>query len=97
MNGLHHFQQKTRSADPLDLSQLVVNLRSRHLAYWRQFSGYDPRDTNSKKFTYQHWCALPTEPAHVTYSPYILPKRFYLDSCSQVMEPGASNNPSDPH
>eukprot|EP00983_Pelagomonas_calceolata_P038131 1136684-Pelagomonas_calceolata.AAC.1 len=51
MNGLHHahhFQQKVRSADPLDLSQLVVNLRPHNLAYWRQFSGYDPRGTNSK-------------------------------------------------
>eukprot|EP00983_Pelagomonas_calceolata_P042788 1138653-Pelagomonas_calceolata.AAC.2 len=34
--------QKIRSADPLDLSQLVLDLRSRHLAYWRQFSGFDP-------------------------------------------------------
>eukprot|EP00983_Pelagomonas_calceolata_P064419 1148114-Pelagomonas_calceolata.AAC.2 len=58
------------------MSQLVVDLRSRHLAYWRQFSGYNPRDTNSKKFTYHHWCALP---AHVAYSPDILPKYFYLD------------------
>eukprot|EP00983_Pelagomonas_calceolata_P000039 982-Pelagomonas_calceolata.AAC.1 len=39
---------KMRSADLLDLSELVVDLRSLHLAYWRQFSGYDPRDTNSK-------------------------------------------------
>eukprot|EP00983_Pelagomonas_calceolata_P021711 680265-Pelagomonas_calceolata.AAC.1 len=67
MNGLHHahhFQQKVRSADPLNLSQLVVDLRSHHLAYWRQYSGYDSRDTTSKKFTYHHWCALPTKPAH---------------------------------
>eukprot|EP00983_Pelagomonas_calceolata_P000354 11110-Pelagomonas_calceolata.AAC.1 len=50
MNGLphaHHFQQTIRSADPLDLSQIVVDFRSRHLAYWRQFSGYNPRDINS--------------------------------------------------
>eukprot|EP00983_Pelagomonas_calceolata_P080369 1155117-Pelagomonas_calceolata.AAC.1 len=36
MNGLRHarsFQQKIRSADPVDLSQLVVDLRSRHLTY----------------------------------------------------------------
>eukprot|EP00983_Pelagomonas_calceolata_P134766 1162092-Pelagomonas_calceolata.AAC.1 len=82
MNGshhAHHFQQKLCSADPLDLSQFVVDLRSCHLAYWRQFSGYDPRDTKSKKFTYHHWCAFPTKPAHVTYSPYFLPKYFYLD------------------
>eukprot|EP00983_Pelagomonas_calceolata_P128986 1161565-Pelagomonas_calceolata.AAC.12 len=52
------------TADPLGLSQLVVDLRSRHLANWRQFSGYNPRDTNSKRITYHHWCALPTKPAH---------------------------------
>eukprot|EP00983_Pelagomonas_calceolata_P021451 672238-Pelagomonas_calceolata.AAC.1 len=49
MNGLHHahsFKQKTRSADPVDSSQLVVDLRSRHLTYWRQFSSYHPRDLN---------------------------------------------------
>eukprot|EP00983_Pelagomonas_calceolata_P061882 1147010-Pelagomonas_calceolata.AAC.3 len=82
MNGLHHahhFQQKICSADPLDLSQLNVGLRSRHLAYWRQFSGYDPQGTNSKKIAYHHWCALPSKPAPVTYSPDILPKYFYLD------------------
>eukprot|EP00983_Pelagomonas_calceolata_P114677 1160118-Pelagomonas_calceolata.AAC.1 len=28
--------------------------RCRHLAYWRQFSGYDPRDTNSKKSTFHN-------------------------------------------
>eukprot|EP00983_Pelagomonas_calceolata_P039381 1137163-Pelagomonas_calceolata.AAC.2 len=34
----HSFQQEKRYADPMDLSQLVVDLRSRHLTYWRQFS-----------------------------------------------------------
>eukprot|EP00983_Pelagomonas_calceolata_P133800 1161999-Pelagomonas_calceolata.AAC.1 len=62
-----------RSADPLDLSQLVVDLMARHLAYWRQFSGHDPRDTSSKKITFHHWCALPTKPAHITHYPYMLP------------------------
>eukprot|EP00983_Pelagomonas_calceolata_P069352 1150335-Pelagomonas_calceolata.AAC.1 len=36
MNGLHHplgFQQEMRSAIPLDLHQLLVDLRSRHLAH----------------------------------------------------------------
>eukprot|EP00983_Pelagomonas_calceolata_P010495 340200-Pelagomonas_calceolata.AAC.1 len=37
LHHAHHFQQKMRSADPLDLSQLVLDLRSRHLAYWRHF------------------------------------------------------------
>eukprot|EP00983_Pelagomonas_calceolata_P005610 183916-Pelagomonas_calceolata.AAC.1 len=43
---------------------IIFSKRSGHLAYWRQFSGYDPQATNSKKFTYHHWCALPTKPAH---------------------------------
>eukprot|EP00983_Pelagomonas_calceolata_P044603 1139367-Pelagomonas_calceolata.AAC.2 len=39
----------------------------------------------SKKITYLHWCALPTKPAHITYSPYILPKYFYLDLPKQIV------------
>eukprot|EP00983_Pelagomonas_calceolata_P019750 624079-Pelagomonas_calceolata.AAC.1 len=58
------FNKKVRSADPLELSQLVVDLRSRYLAYWRQFSGYDPQDANSNQSTYHHSCALPAKPAH---------------------------------
>eukprot|EP00983_Pelagomonas_calceolata_P089869 1157355-Pelagomonas_calceolata.AAC.1 len=88
MNGLHHahsFQQKIRSADPVDLSQLVVDLRSRHLTYRRQFSPYQPRDLKSKNLTYHHWCALPTKNAHTTYSPYILPKYLYLDSPKHIL------------
>eukprot|EP00983_Pelagomonas_calceolata_P004498 145862-Pelagomonas_calceolata.AAC.1 len=83
MNGLHHargFQHKIQSANPLDLSQVVMDLRSRHLAYWRQFSAYHPRDLNSKEFTYHHWCALPTKNAHAPYSLHVLPKYLYLDS-----------------
>eukprot|EP00983_Pelagomonas_calceolata_P085573 1156586-Pelagomonas_calceolata.AAC.3 len=67
MNGLlhaHSFQQKIRSADPMDLNQLILDLRSRHLTHWRQFSSYHPQDLNSKKFTYHHWCALPTKNTH---------------------------------
>eukprot|EP00983_Pelagomonas_calceolata_P042219 1138393-Pelagomonas_calceolata.AAC.2 len=63
-----------RSANPLELSQLVVDLRSHHLAYWRQVSSYHPRDLNSKRSTYHHWCALPTKNAHVTYSSNVLAK-----------------------
>ena len=81
-NGLlhaHKFQHCIRTANPLDLSQLVVDLRTRHLAYWRLFSSYHPRDINSRRMTYHRWSALPTRNAHVTYSPYVLPKYFYLD------------------
>ena len=81
-NGLlhaHKFQHCIRTANPLDLSQLVVDLRTRHLAYWRLFSSYHPRDINSRRMTYHHWSALPARNAHVTYSPYVLPKYFYLD------------------
>eukprot|EP00983_Pelagomonas_calceolata_P007974 260166-Pelagomonas_calceolata.AAC.2 len=50
MNGLHahRFQQKIHPADPVDLSRLVVDLRPRHLTYWRQSSSYHPQDLNSK-------------------------------------------------
>eukprot|EP00983_Pelagomonas_calceolata_P063683 1147830-Pelagomonas_calceolata.AAC.1 len=75
----HHFQNKIRSANPLDLSQLVVDLRSLHVTVWRQFLVTTHEAQTAKTFTYHHWCALPTKPARVTHSPYILPKYFYLD------------------
>eukprot|EP00983_Pelagomonas_calceolata_P007381 240687-Pelagomonas_calceolata.AAC.1 len=72
------------SANPLDLSQLKVDLRSRHLAYWRRISSYHARDLNSKKFNCHH-CALPTKNAHATCSPYILPQNLNLglNNCTQ--------------
>eukprot|EP00983_Pelagomonas_calceolata_P025184 791580-Pelagomonas_calceolata.AAC.2 len=37
-HGLHHARafQQARSANPLGLSQLVMDLRFQHLAHWRQ-------------------------------------------------------------
>eukprot|EP00983_Pelagomonas_calceolata_P067720 1149585-Pelagomonas_calceolata.AAC.1 len=81
-DGLHHahgLQHKVRSANPPDLSQIEVDLRSRHLAYWRQFSAYYPRDLNSKRITHHHWCDLATKDAYVICSPYVLPKCLYLN------------------
>eukprot|EP00983_Pelagomonas_calceolata_P067684 1149571-Pelagomonas_calceolata.AAC.3 len=72
-NGVHHahgFQQKMRSANPLDSSQLVVDLRSRHLAYNFPYHNHHPQDLKRKTFTYHHWCALPTKYVHVTYSTF---------------------------
>eukprot|EP00983_Pelagomonas_calceolata_P038506 1136811-Pelagomonas_calceolata.AAC.3 len=51
MNGsphAHGFQHKICSAKPLDLSQLLVELRSQHLANWLHFSAHHPRDQNRK-------------------------------------------------
>eukprot|EP00983_Pelagomonas_calceolata_P057248 1144977-Pelagomonas_calceolata.AAC.10 len=36
-------------------------------------------------FAYHHWCALPTKNAHVTYTPYILPKHLNLDLPKHVV------------
>ena len=38
-----------------------------------------PREHNSKKFTYNRWCALPPKKAVATRSPYSLPKYMILD------------------
>eukprot|EP00983_Pelagomonas_calceolata_P023536 741192-Pelagomonas_calceolata.AAC.1 len=62
--------------------------RSRHVAYWRQFSGYDSQDTNRKNCTYHYWRALPTKPAHATYPPYILPNFFYLEIPKHIVRSG---------
>ena len=89
-NGLYHaatFQHLIRSGQPLNLSLLVTDLRARHLSFWRQsfFSDFQPRDCNSKKCTYHHWCALPLKNPHVTFSPLTLPKYFYLDLPKHVI------------
>eukprot|EP00983_Pelagomonas_calceolata_P065717 1148703-Pelagomonas_calceolata.AAC.1 len=81
MNGIYHahgFKHKIHSANPLS-SQIVVDLRSRHLAYWRQLSASSAQDLNSTKFTFHHWCAPPTKNAQVSYFPCVLPKYLYLD------------------
>eukprot|EP00983_Pelagomonas_calceolata_P076282 1153361-Pelagomonas_calceolata.AAC.1 len=54
--GKEHVQQK--GVGKSSKISLINNLlcciksviRSCYLAYWRQFSGYDPRDTTSRKF-----------------------------------------------
>eukprot|EP00983_Pelagomonas_calceolata_P077011 1153686-Pelagomonas_calceolata.AAC.2 len=59
---------------PENLSKFVVDLRSRHLGYWNQFTAPDPRVSNSKRPTYHQWCALPVRAAHAIHPPYTLPK-----------------------
>ena len=56
----------------------MVDLRERHLEYWTPYSETHPREHNSKRSSYQQWCALPTKRALVTHSPYILPKYMFL-------------------
>jgi len=48
------------------------------LEYWTPYSETHPREHNSKRSSYQQWCALPTKRALVTHSPYILPKYMFL-------------------
>ena len=82
MDGLtqsYIFKQKLQSCEPIDLSRFVVDLRERHLEYWAPFSDTHPREHNSKRLTYHQWCALPTNRAQVTRSPYSLPKYMHLD------------------
>eukprot|EP00983_Pelagomonas_calceolata_P058515 1145523-Pelagomonas_calceolata.AAC.2 len=73
------------ACDPVNLSQFVVDLRSRHLGYWNQFTASDPRISNSKRLTYHQWCALPVRAAHAIHPPYTLPKYMYLDLPPHVL------------
>eukprot|EP00983_Pelagomonas_calceolata_P025462 800588-Pelagomonas_calceolata.AAC.1 len=68
------FQQRICSADPLDLSQLVVDLRT-----LIKLTGDDApfiihKVSTAKKITYHLWCSLPTKNVHITNPPHILPK-----------------------
>eukprot|EP00983_Pelagomonas_calceolata_P051212 1142309-Pelagomonas_calceolata.AAC.1 len=66
------------ACDPVNLSQFVVDLRSRHLCYWNQFTAPDPRVNKSKRLTYHQWCAGPVRDAHAIHPPYTMPKCIYL-------------------
>ena len=85
MDGLtqsYIFKQKLLNGEPIDLSRFVVDLlRQRHLEYWTPHSETHLREHNSKRSAYHQWCALPTERALVTHSPYILPKSFFWTTC----------------
>ena len=91
-NGLTHtllYHEQIQNGSPLNLSQLVLDLRKRHLDFWQQplLSQHQPRDSgiNSRTCTYHHWCALPHRNAHVTSSPYTTPKYFHLDLPKHVV------------
>eukprot|EP00983_Pelagomonas_calceolata_P067817 1149637-Pelagomonas_calceolata.AAC.1 len=70
--------QQIRSANPLDLSQLVVDLRSRHLAYWRQSSACH-RNLNSKN-VHVITGAL-SQPGMLTLC---IPTMFYPSICTGI-------------
>ncbi len=77
MDGLtqsYLFKERLLKCEPIDLGRFVVDLREKHLDYWTPYSDMHPREQNSKRFTYHQWCALPTERALVTHSPYTLPR-----------------------
>eukprot|EP00983_Pelagomonas_calceolata_P003870 125562-Pelagomonas_calceolata.AAC.1 len=69
----------------VNLSQFVVDLRSRHLGYWNQFAAPDPRVSNSNRLTYHQWCAVPVRNAHAIDPPYTMPKYTYLDLPHHVL------------
>eukprot|EP00983_Pelagomonas_calceolata_P003793 122937-Pelagomonas_calceolata.AAC.1 len=78
------------ACDPVNLSQFVVDPRSRHLSYWNQLTVPNPRVNNSKRLTYHQWCTLPIRAAHAIQpprlrSPYTLPKYMYLDLPHHVL------------
>jgi len=55
MDGLHNasqFKDNIRNCEPIHLRQFVIDLRSRQVHYWTQFSGPTPRQQNSKQRTY---------------------------------------------
>eukprot|EP00983_Pelagomonas_calceolata_P010093 328103-Pelagomonas_calceolata.AAC.1 len=58
----------------VNLSQFVVDLRSRHLGYCNQLTAPDPRRNNIKQLTYHQWCALPVRNAYAIDPPYTMPK-----------------------
>eukprot|EP00983_Pelagomonas_calceolata_P053647 1143376-Pelagomonas_calceolata.AAC.4 len=54
--------------NPVNLNQCVVDLRSRHLGYWNQFTAPDPR-VNISKWLTSSMCALPVRNAQAIRPP----------------------------
>ena len=81
MNGLANssqFQHNMMNCEPISLRQFVVDLRSRQVNYWTQFSSSSPRERNSKQRTFHQWCALPLRSIAAAHAPYQVPKYFFL-------------------
>eukprot|EP00983_Pelagomonas_calceolata_P093661 1157799-Pelagomonas_calceolata.AAC.13 len=55
------------ACDPVNFSQFVVDLRSRHLSYWSQLTAPDPRVNDSKWLAYHQWHTLPVREAHAIH------------------------------
>ena len=88
LNGLTHadlMRRQIMAGGPVNLSQFVVDLRSKHLSYWHQFTAPDPRANNSKRLTYHQWCALPVRDAHAIHPPYTMPKYMFLNLPHHVL------------
>jgi len=73
------FKERLLKCEPSDLGRFVVDLRERHLDYWRSYPDMHPRERNSNRSTYHQWCALPSKRALVTHSPYTFPRNVLLD------------------
>ena len=63
------YKQKLQNCEPVDLSHFVIDLRERHLEYWKPYYDTHSREHDSKRSSYQQWCALPTKRALVTHPP----------------------------
>ena len=78
-------RRQIMACNPVNLNQFVVDLRSRHLGFWGQYSSPDPRDTNCRRLTYHQWCALPTREAHAIHPPFTVPEYMFLDIPKEVL------------
>jgi len=74
-----------KAATPLPLQDLVVDLRERLRAVWRELDGADPRTHAQKLATYHKWMALPLKPSNVRGPPHVLPRYLELELSRHVL------------
>eukprot|EP00983_Pelagomonas_calceolata_P109987 1159619-Pelagomonas_calceolata.AAC.15 len=78
LDGLAHSNLMKRhilTCDPVNLSQFVVDPRTRHLSYWNRFTSPDPRVNNK-------YCWLASEKRVFAFYSLL----FHLDAPSLVLE-----------
>ena len=69
---------------PVELNDLIPDLRARQVRVWRDVADVDPCVVNKKLAAYEHWMAMPLQ-TNFNYSPVMsLPRYLRLDLSRHV-------------
>ena len=64
---------------------MLVDLRFRHQAVWREAHGQDPCSSLKKSVAYHNWFALPERPVSDARAPFVLPEYLKMVLSKSIM------------